>query len=680
MMRKNQSDVENRGDAFFESITERAEQLYAMGRCDQAVAVLTEELDTNVGQPEIVGCLAELLIDSGEYSSALKFLEAAGGGELENELLFLIGICLEALGDRASAGTVADRLLSIEGQRCHGLVIKARFAVRSGDPNLARKLFEEAIASDTGCGRAWFGLGTILREGDGVAESLTCFENAFKASPNSREILLALHEATVSTGSHRRLESALKQALSRQPLNRRARFLLIDSLLRQGEVDEAMSEIESALADFGIDDGLLAAALSVRQQLEGQPINETSEATTTVSLCMIVKNEEKHLARCLKSVKPVVHEIVVVDTGSTDRTREISRAFGARVLDFDWVDDFSKARNFSLAQAFGDWIFILDADEVLSPRSHAAFRSLVRNPQLGPTAYSFRTRNYTHHSSTFGWTANRREFYEEEGSGWFPSDKVRLFPKHARIRFANPVHELVEPCLLEMGIDIKSCPDIPIHHFGNLQDANTTNKTKAYLDLGRKKLKKNRRNLSTLKEMAIQSAKVGNHQEALSLWKRFLELQPYSPEALMNSASACWNLGRYPEAAQWADKAIRRHPMFKEGLFNKAVAVLMMGRAGEARTILEIVLEREPTYPPAQFMFCVASACAGEPDTSEQVLQALNATPLGPFLGESFLDVAKRMFSASQVEYARLTVEAAMAHGYASEELHALLDDCLATV
>ena len=86
----------------------------------------------------------------------------------------------------------------------------------------------------------------------------------------------------------------------------------------------------------------------------------------TLSLCMIVKDEEKHLARCLSSVKDVVDEIVIVDTGSTDKTIEIAESFGAKIFHFDWVNDFSAARNFALSKCSGDWILYLDADEELN--------------------------------------------------------------------------------------------------------------------------------------------------------------------------------------------------------------------------------------------------------------------------------------------------------------------------
>ena len=83
----------------------------------------------------------------------------------------------------------------------------------------------------------------------------------------------------------------------------------------------------------------------------------------TLALCMIVKDEEAHLGCCLESVKGLVDEIVVVDTGSTDRTVEIARQYGARVFSYGWHDDFAAARNVSLSHAGADWILVLDADE-----------------------------------------------------------------------------------------------------------------------------------------------------------------------------------------------------------------------------------------------------------------------------------------------------------------------------
>jgi glycosyltransferase involved in cell wall biosynthesis len=103
----------------------------------------------------------------------------------------------------------------------------------------------------------------------------------------------------------------------------------------------------------------------------------------TLSLSMIVKNEEKSLARCLSSVNGVVDEIVIVDTGSSDKTIEIAESYGAKIFYFDWVNDFSAARNFALSKCSGDWILYLDADEELSPDSIKEVNTYKRHQPAG---------------------------------------------------------------------------------------------------------------------------------------------------------------------------------------------------------------------------------------------------------------------------------------------------------
>lgn len=96
----------------------------------------------------------------------------------------------------------------------------------------------------------------------------------------------------------------------------------------------------------------------------------------TISLCMIVKNEEKNLERCLSSYAPLMDEIIVVDTGSTDRTKEIAARFTDKIYDFEWINDFSAARNFSFEKATCDYIFSADADEVLDEENREQFAIL----------------------------------------------------------------------------------------------------------------------------------------------------------------------------------------------------------------------------------------------------------------------------------------------------------------
>ena len=106
----------------------------------------------------------------------------------------------------------------------------------------------------------------------------------------------------------------------------------------------------------------------------------TRPAAGRVSLCMIVRDEEEMLAACLESCREAVSEMVIVDTGSSDRTVEIAESFGARVVHFAWSGSFAEARNVGIDAATGDWILWLDADEQLEPGDDARLAELTRQP------------------------------------------------------------------------------------------------------------------------------------------------------------------------------------------------------------------------------------------------------------------------------------------------------------
>ena len=97
-----------------------------------------------------------------------------------------------------------------------------------------------------------------------------------------------------------------------------------------------------------------------------------------LSACLIVKNEEQRLPQCLDSLRSLADEIIVVDTGSSDRTIMIAKKYQARVFNFEWRDDFSQARNYAIAQAKGKWILIIDADEVLEQKAIATLQAIMQ--------------------------------------------------------------------------------------------------------------------------------------------------------------------------------------------------------------------------------------------------------------------------------------------------------------
>ncbi|MCY6482743.1 glycosyltransferase [Clostridium aestuarii] len=112
-----------------------------------------------------------------------------------------------------------------------------------------------------------------------------------------------------------------------------------------------------------------------------------------ISLCMIVKNEEKDIPRCLESVKDLVDEMIIVDTGSSDKTVEIAKKYGAKVYYFEWCDDFSAARNESLKYATKDWILIMDADDEFFSEDKEKFKKLIKNLDDN-ILYCFETLSY----------------------------------------------------------------------------------------------------------------------------------------------------------------------------------------------------------------------------------------------------------------------------------------------
>lgn len=152
----------------------------------------------------------------------------------------------------------------------------------------------------------------------------------------------------------------------------------------------------------------------------------------TISLCMIVKNEEETLARCLSSVAGVVHEINIVDTGSTDRTKEIAATFGARVFDFEWVNDFAAARNFAFKQGTCEYLLWLDADDVLLPEDAAKLSTLIHalpfhadavsmpyhlaKDEYGNITNSLRRNRLVRRSKNFQWIGIVHEYLEVNGS------------------------------------------------------------------------------------------------------------------------------------------------------------------------------------------------------------------------------------------------------------------------
>ena len=182
---------------------------------------------------------------------------------------------------------------------------------------------------------------------------------------------------------------------------------------------------------------------------EAQPEGDVPRRPT-VSLTMIVRDEEHNLPACLASAAGLFDQIVVVDTGSIDRTADIARSFGAQVFEFAWIDDFAAARNAALEHATGDYVFWLDADDRIEPPQRERFRALFHGLRHGDPAAFVVSCVCDHGPGTPGSTV---------------VDHVRLFPRRDNIRWDYRVHEQILPALRRAGVPVR-WSDAVIRHVG----------------------------------------------------------------------------------------------------------------------------------------------------------------------------------------------------------------------
>ena len=158
--------------------------------------------------------------------------------------------------------------------------------------------------------------------------------------------------------------------------------------------------------------------------------DKEGEIMASISLCMIVRNEEKVLGRCLSCVRGFADEIIIVDTGSTDRTKEIAFSFTDKVYDFKWKDDFAAARNFAFSKGTGDYLFWLDADDVIRQEEWRKLMDLKRRldmewPDVVMMKYAVG--------------------YDGDGAPSFFFYRERLLRRGGKAVWKGRIHEAVEP-------------------------------------------------------------------------------------------------------------------------------------------------------------------------------------------------------------------------------------------
>ncbi|MGU3442373.1 glycosyltransferase [Bacillus cereus] len=197
----------------------------------------------------------------------------------------------------------------------------------------------------------------------------------------------------------------------------------------------------------------------------------------TISLCMIVKDEENWISNCLNSVANHVDEIIIVDTGSTDQTVEICKKFHSKIFHFDWDESFANARNYGLEHASSDWILWLDADEELDVLDTELLKKEV-SKNKEELLLSIHLINYV------GSKKCLKNSYQIA--------HARLFKNHVGIKFVNNIHETLNVQEIKKDIHVIKTLPIIVHHYG-------------YMDSIIEKKKKHERNINMLQKELLKS-------------------------------------------------------------------------------------------------------------------------------------------------------------------------------
>lgn len=267
-----------------------------------------------------------------------------------------------------------------------------------------------------------------------------------------------------------------------------------------------------------------------------------------VSLCMIVRNEDRNLQACLDSVRGVVDEIVVVDTGSTDTTPHIAAHNGASVIPFDFTSvDFAAARNQAIAQATGKWVLFLDADETLDRAGAPLLRELVAREENAGYYVERHNRSSDSEKSTIDYA-------------------VRLFPNRQDYRYRGRVHETIDAAILTGGGRLCKT-GIRIDHNFSSDPGSRRRKNHWYIAILKEEIAADPNDDTRLDFLAAEYHQLGMFDEATEVAERIVRARPLDPSAHLNAG--IYHLIFKPDLAQARadfNRALELKPGYAEAL------------------------------------------------------------------------------------------------------------------
>ena len=349
-----------------------------------------------------------------------------------------------------------------------------------------------------------------------------------------------------------------------------------------------------------------------------------------LSACLIVRDVEQTLENCLRSIQPAVDELVVVDTGSVDQTREIAKRLGAKLHGFAWCDDFAQARNMSLLHATGDWIFWMDADDTIDERNASGLRLLAEQE---------------HPESLMGFVMQVHcpAPFEHGVSQNTVVDHIKVFRNLPEIQFEGRIHEQVLPSIRRLGGEIGWTDLFVVHSGADHSPVGRQKKLERDLRILELDLEDRPDHPFVLFNLGMTYANAGDDAQAVRFLERALETAGPDDSHLRKVyallISSCRRLERHDRAEQLCRQGRARFPDDPELLFLEAVMYQSVGRFAEAERSYKAIFEvpRQPYFASVDGgitgykarcnLAAVYQSLARPADAEEQLWLALEEVP-----------------------------------------------------
>ncbi len=319
-----------------------------------------------------------------------------------------------------------------------------------------------------------------------------------------------------------------------------------------------------------------------------------------ISVCFITKNEAQSLGPCIEHIKNFVTEFIVVDTGSTDGTPELARAMGAKVFSYEWANDFSAARNFSISKATQPWILKIDPDERID-LDH--LKQLIAYTKTDFLAVRCRTRSYTKNFKDVseGRFVPCGTDYPHHSSGYIGQRDImytRLFRNLPEIRYSGKIHETVEHSINTMPggeAKITYVPSIIFHHFGlDSVVVESKGKEKFYSLLMEQELASAQDNSFVANELAQSYIAQDRFEDAARIYETAVKAEQTSPVLLTNYGYVLCQMGRRKEGEGLLMQSMKIAPDQEATYLNLGQSRLAAGDADGAQKCFEYAVQLAP--------------------------------------------------------------------------------------